>query len=97
MKVKVNNSMSTPSSNTPSPIEPQSMSSISSGDSGQGNSSNSGFTATMHTDNAVNNNELQCLKLQICSNNQMLKNLCDKILNIDVKNILLEKSLEKVN
>ena len=42
-------------------------------------------------------NMIECLKLKITTNNRLVQNLYDKILNVDLKSILLEKPLDKVH
>ena len=38
----------------------------------------------------------ECLMVKVCKNNSIVKSLYDKIINVDIKSILLTKPLDKV-
>ena len=39
---------------------------------------------------------VECLRLRICTDNRLIRVLYDKVINVDLKSVLLEKSLDKV-
>jgi hypothetical protein len=38
----------------------------------------------------------ECLKLRVCTNNKLVKSLFNKVINVDLKSILLERPVNEV-
>ena len=52
-----------------------------------------GFYLPFHT---IPIRMVECLRLTICTNNRLVKNLFNKVINVDLKSILFERPINEV-